>query len=254
MASSDAPCILIVDDARATQEILSGILAHDYQVKVASSGSQAIQIGQMYPPPDLILLDVNLPGMDGYEVYRHLKNWLPTRDIPIIFITGANDLASEQKGLELGAADYITKPVNPSITLLRVRNQLLIKASQDKMRLNLKIFEAARDRIVVTDAHRNIVDVNPAFVRITGYSRNETIGKNIHFLESDRQDQSFIAAIWQQVNSKGYWSGELLHIKKSGLSYPEMCSISAITDAYDQVTHYVGVYSDIAWHKGLENN
>jgi PAS domain S-box-containing protein len=118
------------------------------------------------------------------------------------------------------------------------------------MRLSTKIFEATRDSIVVTDAYRIIVDVNPAFMRVTGYTRDEALGKNIHFLECNRHDKSFISALWNQVNSKGYWSGEILHINKSGLRYPEMCSISTITDAYDQVTHYVGIYSDISLHKG----
>ncbi|MDZ4218929.1 MAG: response regulator [Methylobacter sp.] len=128
------PIILVVDDTRVNQEILAMLLAEDYHVKVAGNGQRALAIAQHFPHPELVLLDVRMPDMDGYEVCRHLQENPLTRDIPVIFVTAAFDQESETYGLQLGAADYISKPINPEIVLLRVHNQLLIKRHKDELR------------------------------------------------------------------------------------------------------------------------
>lgn len=121
------PTILIVDDTRVNLEVLTLLLNQDYQVKVAGNGQRALDIAQSDPCPDLILLDVRMPVMDGYEVCRRLQENPLTCDIPVIFVTAAFDQESETYGLQLGALDYISKPISPAITLMRVQNQLLIK-------------------------------------------------------------------------------------------------------------------------------
>jgi diguanylate cyclase (GGDEF)-like protein/PAS domain S-box-containing protein len=128
------PIILVVDDMRTNQEILVSLLSQDYQVKVANNGLRALAIAQDFPPPDLILLDISMPGMDGYEVCQKMQENLITRDIPVIFVTAASDLISETIGLQLGAVDYITKPIIPTTTLLRVRNQVVIKQHENKLK------------------------------------------------------------------------------------------------------------------------
>ena len=90
-------------------------------------GVRALEISQRSPFPDLVLLDVNMPQMSGYEVCRKLQENQNTCDIPVIFVTAVSDQESESHGLQLGAVDYITKPINPTITLLRVRNLILLK-------------------------------------------------------------------------------------------------------------------------------
>jgi diguanylate cyclase (GGDEF)-like protein/PAS domain S-box-containing protein len=124
--------ILIADDVRSNQEALTSLLSADYRVQVAGNGIRALEIAQCHPHPDLILLDVNMPQMDGYQVCQKLLENPLTRDIPVIFITSAADRESEAYGLELGAADYISKPINPAITLLRVRNQILLKQHESE--------------------------------------------------------------------------------------------------------------------------
>lgn len=244
--------ILIVDDTRSTQEVLVSLLTQYYQVKVAGNGPRALQIALGSPRPDLILLDVNMPEMDGYEVCRRLQANPLTCDIPVMFVTAAADPESEGVGLQMGAVDYISKPISPLITLLRVRNHLLLKQALDKLRLTSKIFENTMESIVVTDALGHIINVNPAFCRLTGYTRAEVLGKTPAFLHSDYHDRAFYNDMWKAISADGYWSGELWNRTKDGEIYPELISISAITDPQGVVTHYVGISSDITLIKEHE--
>lgn len=118
--------ILIVDDTPDNIELLAQILKGEYRVKVASSGERALQIACSPEPPDLILLDIMMPGMSGLEVCRRLKANPDRRRIPIIFVTAMSADADEELGLELGAVDYITKPISPAIVRARVRTHLAL--------------------------------------------------------------------------------------------------------------------------------
>jgi len=127
--------ILVVDDSRLTQELLVALLSSsNYHVKVAGNGLRALEIAQKHPQPDLILLDINIPDMDGYEICHNLQESLLTSHIPVIFITGETTHESESYALQLGAVDYITKPISPVITLLRVANQISLKQNQDALK------------------------------------------------------------------------------------------------------------------------
>jgi phosphoserine phosphatase RsbU/P len=114
------PSILVVDDTPANLTLMTGLLQDDYQVRAATSGQKALKIVSSDNPPDLILLDIMMPEMDGYEVCRRLKADEKTREIPIIFLTAMSEAEDEEKGLRLGAVDYITKPVSPPIALARI--------------------------------------------------------------------------------------------------------------------------------------
>lgn len=116
--------ILIVDDEKFNRQLLSELLLPDYDVFLAKDGEQAIACARSFPPPDLILLDVIMPGMDGYEVLHRLRSDERTRDIPIMFVTGMCDEEDEAKGLNLGAVDYILKPFRTAVVRARVRNHL----------------------------------------------------------------------------------------------------------------------------------
>ena len=122
--------ILCVDDTPANLFLLVELLKGTYRVKTATTGTQALQIAAA-TPPDLILLDVMMPGMDGYEVCRRLKEDAACRDIPILFLTARTHVEDEALGLNLGAADYIHKPISPPILLARVRHHLKIKQYND---------------------------------------------------------------------------------------------------------------------------
>ena len=118
--------ILVVDDTPENIDVLSGVLRPDYKVKAALNGEKALKIAAGTPKPDMILLDIMMPGMDGYEVCRRLKSDPATKKIPIIFITAKSEVEDEKKGLDLGAVDYITKPISPPIVLARARTQLAL--------------------------------------------------------------------------------------------------------------------------------
>ena len=123
--------VLVVDDTPDNLSLMSGLLKDLYKVKVANNGEKALQIAASDTPPDLILLDIMMPGMDGYEVCTRLKADEKTRDIPVIFLTAKVEVEDETRGLGLGAVDYITKPVSPPIVLSRVRNHLELKTARD---------------------------------------------------------------------------------------------------------------------------
>jgi len=123
MSDTGKSTLLVVDDTPENIDVLRGILGTEYSVKVANSGPLALKIA-FSQPPDLILLDIMMPGMDGYEVCRQLKGNEATRHIPVIFVTALADIEDEAQGFELGASDYIIKPVSPPIVRARVRSHL----------------------------------------------------------------------------------------------------------------------------------
>ena len=126
MSSNSKQSILVVDDTPDNIAVLSGLLRSEFKVKAALNGERALKIASTDPKPDMILLDIMMPVMDGYEVCRRLKANPATSKIPVIFVTAKDQDEDEKKGLELGAVDYITKPVNPSIVKTRVHTQLAL--------------------------------------------------------------------------------------------------------------------------------
>ncbi len=131
MAVIEKATILVVDDTPDNLTLMSGLLKDNYRVKIANNGARALKIAESDTPPDLILLDIMMPEMDGYEVCRRLKADSKTRDIPVIFLTAKTEVVDETHGFELGASDYITKPISPPIVLARVETHLAIKHVQD---------------------------------------------------------------------------------------------------------------------------
>jgi CheY-like chemotaxis protein len=128
MPSSDRrPCLLLVDDTPANIDVLVGILGSDYNLKIANRGAKALQICASGQPVDLVLLDVMMPEMDGYEVCRRLRSDPATRDLPIIFLTAKTETEDVVLGFELGANDYVPKPFRPPELLARVRTQLALR-------------------------------------------------------------------------------------------------------------------------------
>ncbi len=138
--------LLIVDDSTENLYVLSELLRPHYRVLAATSGETALGIAGRQPRPDLILLDVMMPGLDGYEVLARLHASAATRDIPVIFLTALADAQSEEHGLQLGAADYLTKPIMPTVVLARVRSQLLAKQARDWMQNQNNVLEAEVSR------------------------------------------------------------------------------------------------------------
>ncbi|MGR5557494.1 HD-GYP domain-containing protein [Vibrio fortis] len=127
---SSKPTVLVIDDTPSNLDVLTGILKDTYQVKVAINGHIGIKIAKTVPQPDLILLDIMMPDIDGFEVCRQLKSQPNTAHIPIIFVTAKIDPEDEVKGLSLGAVDYLTKPITPQIALQRVKTHIALYDQQ----------------------------------------------------------------------------------------------------------------------------
>jgi class 3 adenylate cyclase len=125
--------VLVVDDNPENIDLLGSILHQGHKIKVALNGNKALKIAGSENPPDIILLDIEMPGMDGYEVCRRLKADPQTRDIPIIFVTAKSDESDETKGFEIGAVDYITKPFSPPIVQARVKTHLALKMMRQRV-------------------------------------------------------------------------------------------------------------------------
>lgn len=145
------PVVLVVDDTPANIDILVDTLKESYQVRAATNGELALALTQKLNP-DIILLDIMMPGIDGFEVCRRLKAQLTTRHIPIIFVTAMIALEDEVRGLQLGAVDYITKPINPAIVKARVQTHLALalqnRALEEKVQQRTKELEETRLQVV----------------------------------------------------------------------------------------------------------
>jgi putative two-component system response regulator len=169
--------VLVVDDAAENIDLLRAILAPVYALKVAISGEKALKIALSDAPPDLILLDIMMPGMDGYEVCRRIKAHATANGIPIIFLTGLTDSVDEQHGLEMGAVDYITKPISPPIVLTRIKNYLMLKASADFLKDKNAFLEQEVARR--TEEVRDIQDVTILMMASLAETRDHETGNHI---------------------------------------------------------------------------
>lgn len=150
-----APSLLIVDDDPAMVQVLAATVRELGQLRFATSGQAALRlIGEA--PPDVVLLDADMPGMDGYDVLRQIKRTGTTRDLPVIMVTGHATEAHEKAGLELGAADFIAKPFRPSIVLARVRTQLHLKRMSDQLKALSAIDRRNLDHALVELQSRNV--------------------------------------------------------------------------------------------------
>jgi putative two-component system response regulator len=150
------PTILVVDDTPDNLTLMSGLLKGLYRVQLAINGEKAVKIAQTTDKPDLILLDIMMPGLSGYDVCKILKADPATRDIPIIFLTAMTATEDEKRGLEMGAVDFITKPVNPPIVLARVATQLHVKAAADFLKdqnvyLETEVAKRTRELAAIQD-------------------------------------------------------------------------------------------------------
>jgi len=142
MTPSSIATILIIDDSPENLLILSELLRPRYRVLAATTGEGGVRVANQEPRPDLILLDVMMPGMDGYAVLAQLRETPATSDIPVIFLTALTSIGDEERGLAAGAADYIAKPISPAVVLARVRTQLQAKQARDWLKNQNTVLEA----------------------------------------------------------------------------------------------------------------
>ncbi len=234
------PKILAIDDTPANLATLGAVLASDFDLQIATSGEKGLSLA-MQSPPDLILLDVMMPVMDGYETCRRLKAEPTLRNIPVVFVTALSEVASEMKGLALGAADYLGKPINVDIARQRIRNLLEregLRKEVEAQRDLLAVREVERtmnlqrmDRLlaeqkaildndligIVTVRERKIVWANPAFEKILGYEPGELAGTPTQQnYPSEEAYRAFGAAAYPVLSTGNVFRAQIEHRRKDG--------------------------------------
>ena len=193
--------LLVVDDTPENLTLMAGILRDAYRVKVATTGEKAITIAKNEPHPDLILLDIMMPELDGYEICRRLKSQPETRDIPVIFLTALSEIKDEKQGLEAGAVDYITKPISPPILMARVRNHLKLKAAADFLRDKNSYLEAEVDRR--THQVRAVQEVTILALASLAETRDNDTGNHL------KRTQEYIKCLALRLTAREQFSSRL---------------------------------------------
>ena len=216
------PTVLVVDDTPDNLTLIADLLEDFYQVKVANSGQRALKIIAS-SQPDLILLDIMMPDMDGHEVLRRLKGDPATQYIPIIFLTAKSTIEDERMGLEMGAVDYITKPISPPILLARVKTHLALKAAADFLRdknefLEHEVLERTAEISAIQDATIQVVTS-------LAETRDQETGNHIRrtqfylkaVAEKLSRDERFRSVLTPQAIATMYKSAPLHDIGKVGI-------------------------------------
>jgi putative two-component system response regulator len=193
--------ILVVDDTPENLTLMTGLLRDDYQTKVANSGERALKVALGAAVPDLVLLDIMMPGMDGYEVCRRLKADPRTRNVPVIFLTAKAEVADEQQGFDVGAVDYITKPISAPLVLARVRTHLALKAAADFLRdKNAYLEEEVARR---THEVQVVQDVTIMAMASLAETRDNETGNHI------RRTQNYVKALAKRLQRQPKYAAAL---------------------------------------------
>ena len=242
------PRLLVVDDQPINIQIMFQAFSADHQVFIASGGKQALNLC-FNQQPDLVLLDVEMPEIDGYEVCRRLKADPATRDIPVIFVTAHHDEAAEARGFALGAIDFISKPVNVAVVRARVLTHLTLKLQADQLRKLSQAVQQSQGMVVITDLESRIEYVNDAFVEVTGYSANEVLGRNPSMLQSGKTSPATYMGMWEALTLGQAWRGQFHNRRKNGTEYIEYAIITPLRQANGWISHYVAAKEDITERK-----
>ena len=271
----NSPDILVVDDNLQNLKLLIALLdKRGYLARPVNSGALALRAIHA-APPDLILLDIDMPEMNGYEVCEELKKDLRTRDIPVIFLSAYQNLPEKLKAFQAGGVDYITKPFAAEEVFIRVENHLAIALLQYQLKeqnLQLRNEIAEREKaeaelrtlaeavncsgspIIITDLEGHIEFVNAAFSSLTGYSAEEVIGQTPSTLKSAQTEACVYEELWGTILKGDIWRGDLYNRKKNGELYWDHLVISPITNKGGEKTHYVAIRDDITKRKEEEQH
>ncbi|WP_294636865.1 two-component system response regulator [uncultured Aquabacterium sp.] len=199
--SDDRPLILVVDDAHENLRVLGELLRRDFRVRVANSGARALEVAALDPMPALILLDIMMPEMDGYAVLQALKQSPRTHDIPVIFVTALDADDEEERGLAMGAVDYVTKPYKPALLMARIRSQLELKRARDRLSdQNAFLDGEVRRR---TAENELVKDVTLMALAALAEKRDNETGNHL------RRTQAYVALLAEQLKTHPRFAASL---------------------------------------------
>lgn len=212
--------------------------------------------------PEVIILDVNMPGVSGFELATVLRQCSSSRDIPILFLTADGDLSVELDALRLGGDAFYIKPVG----VVRFKDAVISRAtryrerSQAKQRLDKVLYEREREHkaldshalVSVTDKRGNIIDLNDLFCKVSGYTRDELMGANHRIVKSGKHKPEFYRNIWQVISRGETWYGEICNRRKDGSDYWVASTITPYMDSSGKPYQYVAIRTDITQRKEAE--
>ncbi len=252
---SDAPkSVLLVDDNPLDSQLAAARLERFADIRLSCVSSQAECLDFLGKHKvDAILLDAHLPDGEGVELIdRVLANCGPAA---VIILTGSDDEQFGLTAVNRGCQDFLVKgAIHNQIIYRAILYAIERKRGEAQSRLYDEVINTIHEGICITDARANIVSVNPAFCRITGYQPSEVIGQNPRLLSSGRQDEGFYQALWEALRQQGAWRGEIWNRAKSGEIYPQWLSISAVGGPDPDSLRYVGVFLDITALKAHEHS
>jgi len=250
--------ILIVDDIQANLQLLAKMLTESgYKVRSALDGELAL-MGIEAKSPDLILLDIKMPGMNGYEVACHIKANPKTATIPIIFLSALGETKDKIRAFESGAVDYITKPFDGLEVLARVRTQLELLETKDTLIKNNGILKRQHEiidrNILISsiDLQGKITYISEAFCKLSGYTNKELLGNSHKIICSPETVKSKYNELWQIISSNACWFGELKNIKKNGSIYWVDAFIEPLYNENNSKVGYFSIFEDISSKKQIE--
>ena len=264
------PMLLLVDDLPANLHLLAEILRDDYRLRMTTQGAEAMRLATREPQPDLILLDVMMPDLNGIEVLRLLRENRSTCNIPVIFVSADATEQSQLKGLESGADDYLIKPIQPLALFARVKN--LLRRKQDLIEMGDRIdigtavltgmqkqllnsetrfrglFDHAPDAILTLDSKQRINDVNATACLMFGYKEDELIGQPLDLLipERFRLSHARLANDYGKEAAQGRPMGkgrQVLGLRSNGEEFPVEIALSKIV--MDDGDYYMGIARDV---------
>ena len=240
------PVVLVIEDEPGDAHLIRRQLLERGDAFVVhlveSLGAARALIDQQGLRPDVVLLDLNLPDSSGPATVERCRQLL---DAPIVVLTGLDDLSATHVAIQSGAEDYLTKGGEASALRRAVRYAMLRHQRDADTRLAAAVFSHAREGIMVTGVDGTIMDVNQAFTRITGYSRDNVLGQNPRVLSAGRQSKEFYVSMWQDLQQQGYWEGEVWNRRKDGEVYAALQTISAVRNAAGNAHQYVAMFADI---------
>ncbi len=200
--------------------------------------------------PDVVITDILMPLMDGLEMAEAIKALDPFT--PVIVTTAFNESDFFLRAIDIGIDKYVIKPVHTGLLVdALVKCALQVRADAE-MRLSATVFDTSSEAIMVTDPENRILAVNRAFSDVTGYVREEVLGRNPSFMNSGRHSEEFFQSMWKSLAETGKWRDEIWNRRKNGEIYPEWMSISVVKDRQQRVTHYVSIFTDITERKEAE--
>lgn len=246
--------ILIIDDIDTNIHTLIELFDGKYDVLASLDGQSGLEILEE-EDIDLILLDINMPLMDGFEVCKKIKANQKTKDIPVIFITASNNEESIEKAYEVGGVDYITKPFKVREVLSRINNHLLLSEKnrvlsqylEENVTLLNQYKQVVDESLLVskTDIKGRITYANDAFVNISGFSREELVGKPHNIVRDRDTPKDVYRQMWETIKNKNVWHGEIKNLKKDGSYYIVQATVMPILNSKGEIVEYISARKDI---------